>query len=114
MRPGALRLAAAWRAHLHAAADCAPRRPRVPLAWHGERIGSVEPDLFERAGLHGSPLVRWRDAEARWEIVGELTPSLARIACVLRERGLAHTWRDEQLAVRNAAGVVLEIGRAHV
>lgn len=107
MQPGALRLAPAWRAHLHAAADCAPRHPRVPLAWQGQRIGSVEPDLFERAGLGGSPLVRWRDPLTSWEVVGDLTASLARLAFVLRDRGLAHAWRDEQLAVRNAAGQVL-------
>ncbi|HET8746383.1 MAG TPA: NUDIX domain-containing protein [Ramlibacter sp.] len=105
--PGALRLAPAWRAHLHAAADCPPRRPRVALAWRGERIGSVEPDLFERAGLAGGSLVRWLDAQAAWEVAGELTPSLAQLAFVLRERGLAHTWRDEQLAVRSEAGALL-------
>jgi len=107
MQAAALRLAPGWRAHLHAAADCAPRRPRVPLAWRGRRIGSVEPDLFERAGLAGGALVRWRDPQASWEVVGELTPALARIAFVLRDRGLAHAWRDEQLAVRNEAGAVL-------
>ncbi|MEJ8838514.1 NUDIX hydrolase [Ramlibacter sp. AN1133] len=102
-----LRLAPAWRAHLHAAADCAPRHPRVPLAWRGERIGSVEADLFDRAGMAASPLLRWRDAQGTWEVVGDLTDSLARIAFVLRERGLAHAWRDEQLAVRNEAGRLL-------
>ena len=104
---GALRLARAWRAHLHAAADCPPQRRRVPLAWRGERIGSVEADLFDRAALAGSPLLRWRDVQGTWDVVGELTSSLARIAFVLRDRGLAHAWRDEQLAVRNDAGAVL-------
>ncbi|GAB3646849.1 NUDIX hydrolase [Ramlibacter alkalitolerans] len=107
MRAGALRLAPAWRAHLHAAADCPPRRPRVPLTWRGERIGSVEPELFERAALVGSPLLRWRDVQGTWEVVGELSASLAWIAFALRDRGLAHAWRDEQLAVRNEAGAVL-------
>jgi 8-oxo-dGTP pyrophosphatase MutT (NUDIX family) len=107
MQSGALRLAPAWRAHLHAAADCPPRHPRVALAWRGERIGSVEPDLFQRAQLAGSPFVRWSGPQAGWEVLGELTASLAQVAFVLRERGLAHTWRDEQLAVRNEAGLVL-------
>ena len=104
----ALRLGAGWRAHLRAAAECAPRRPRVPLAWDGQRFGSVEPDLFARAGLAGSPLLRRCEArDGAWEVQGGLTPSLAQLAFVLRDRGLAHTWRDEQLAVRNEAGVPL-------
>jgi 8-oxo-dGTP pyrophosphatase MutT (NUDIX family) len=101
-----LRLSAAWRARLHAVADCAPLRPRVPLGWSGQRIGSVEADLFQRAGVAGSQGLRW-SAEGAWEIVGELTPALAQLAFILRDRGLAHTWRDEQLAVRNEAGALL-------
>jgi len=102
---GALRLGAAWRAHLRDAADCVPRHARVPLAWRGQRIGSVEPDLFLRAGLQGDPLLVSRGGA--WEIPGELTPSLAQLAFVLRDKGLAHTWRDEQIAVRNEAGALL-------
>lgn len=101
-----LRTGAAWRQHLRAAADCAPRRPRVPLSWQGAVIGSVEPDLFERAALDGAALLRWHGPQG-WEIAGALTDSLAHVAVVLRERGLAHAWRDEQLAVRDAAGAVL-------
>lgn len=105
---GALRLDAAWRARLQAAADCPPLRPRVPLAWQGRRIGSVEPDLFLRAGLAGGPLVRWCAAGGgAWEVQGELTPALAQLAFVLRDRALAHAWRDEQMAVRDAAGALL-------
>jgi 8-oxo-dGTP pyrophosphatase MutT (NUDIX family) len=107
MAAGALRLGAAWRAHLQAAADCAPQRPRAALAWQGERIGSVEANLFDRAGLAGSPWLDWRDAQGTWEVAGQLTEALASIAFALRDRGLAHAWRDEQLAVRDAAGRVL-------
>lgn len=84
----ALRPGAAWRRHLQAAA------------------GSVEPDLFERAGPAGRAPLRWHGAGG-WEIDAPLTPALAHIAWVLRDRGLAHTWRDEQLAVRDEAGLVL-------
>ena len=93
-----------WRAHLRAVGDAPPRQPRVPLWWQGERIGSVEPDLFERAGLAGA-LLR-SDTHGR-HVQGELTAALARIAEVLRDTGLAHVWRDEQLAVRADDGRVL-------
>jgi 8-oxo-dGTP pyrophosphatase MutT (NUDIX family) len=105
----ALRAAPAWRAHLHACADAPPRRPRIALAWRGERIGSVEPELFAHAGLAHWPSLRrasWNGAPA-WEVVGALTPALAQLALGLRDAGFAHTWRDEQLAVCNDAGVVL-------
>lgn len=93
-----LALGAAWRARLAARQDTPPRRPREALHWRGERIGSVEPDLFERAGmLH---LVA-RDA-AGWHM-----HEPAAIADGLRAAGLAGAWRDEQLAVRNGAGAVL-------
>lgn len=104
-----LQPAAAWRERLFAAADAPPLRPRVPLGWGAERIGSVEPDLFERAGLAGGTLVRsdQRQDVRGWRIEGDLTPSLARIAEVLRDTGLAHVWRDEQLAVRGESGALL-------
>lgn len=95
--------AADWRARLAAAAQAPPLRPRVPLWCGGERIGSVEPDLFARAGLDRGPLVHpaaqgWRIAE------GDPTHVFAQIANALRDTGLAHTWRDEQLFVRGDAG----------
>jgi 8-oxo-dGTP pyrophosphatase MutT (NUDIX family) len=94
---------APWRARLAAAADAPPRRPRVPLWCGGERIGSVEPDLFVRAGLAGGTLVL--AAGEGWSLgEGDATDTLGRIADALRERGLAHVWRHEQLAVRGEGG----------
>jgi len=97
---------AAWRARLAAAADAPPLRPRVPLWCGARRIGSVEPELFARAGLQGGPLVRsfsegWRLGD------DEPTLVLAGIADTLRATGLAHTWRNEQLAVRGEGGVTV-------
>ena len=54
----ALAVAPAWRERLRARADAPPLRPRVPLWWQAHRIGSVEPDLFVRAGLAGDALVQ--------------------------------------------------------
>ena len=102
-----LRPAPAWRDRLRAAAHAPPLRPRVPLWCAGERIGSVEPGLFERAGLAGSSILRVEAARGGWALEGEPTAALARIADVLRDTGLAHAWRDEQLAVRGDGGTLV-------
>jgi 8-oxo-dGTP pyrophosphatase MutT (NUDIX family) len=103
--------AARWRQALRARADRPPLRPRQPLWWGAERIGSVEPDLFERAGLAGGPLVDRcrRGTDEGWSLDGALSDTLAEIANALRERGLAHVWRDELLAVRGAQGEMLGV-----
>ena len=101
-----LQLPAAWRARLQSLLERPPMRPRVPLWWHGQRIGSVEPGFFPYAGIAGNGLVR--GSAAGWHVEGDdLSQSLARLAGQLRERRLTHTWRDELLAVRNDTGEVL-------
>jgi 8-oxo-dGTP pyrophosphatase MutT (NUDIX family) len=96
----------AWRDRLLAAADAPPVRPRVPLSWETQRIGSVEPDLFARAGLAGGAAVV-PAPDGGWRVAGELSASLRHVAEVLRDTGLAHAWRDEQLAVAGEEGTVL-------
>jgi 8-oxo-dGTP pyrophosphatase MutT (NUDIX family) len=98
--------AAGWLAALHAGADQPPRRERVPL-WAGDaRIGSVEPDFLRPVplpcGLAGQTV---RGGAPGWEVGGEdLTASLHELAVALRAAGLAHVWRDEQLAVTDEQG----------
>jgi 8-oxo-dGTP pyrophosphatase MutT (NUDIX family) len=90
-----------WLAALHAGANRPPRHPRVPL-WAGEaRIGSVEPDFLRQVSLRaGLVAPTARGGEAGWEVNGgDLTASLHELATSLRAAGLAHVWRDEQLAV---------------
>lgn len=101
--------AARWCEALRAAADRPSARPRQPLWWESECIGSVEPDLFARAGLAGGALVQPCDqrGEGGWRLRGGLGDALGQLARTLHDRGLAHVWRDEQLAVRNAAGATL-------
>lgn len=95
-----------WLAALRAGADRPPRRPRVPL-WAGDaRIGSVEPELLRpvplRAGLAGQTV---RRGEPGWELGGDdVTATLHELAAGLRAAGLAHVWRDEQLAVTDEQG----------
>jgi 8-oxo-dGTP pyrophosphatase MutT (NUDIX family) len=102
----ALVVAPAWRERLRSRADAPPLRPRVPLCWQAHCIGSVEPDLFARAGAASGT---WLSPESGcgWRIEGELSASMERIAAILRDAGLAHTWRNEQLAVRGEDGRVL-------
>jgi 8-oxo-dGTP pyrophosphatase MutT (NUDIX family) len=99
---------AAWLAALRARVDQPPRRPRVAL-WAGDaRIGSVEPDFLRgvpmRPGLVEQAM---RGGEQGWQINGELTASLLQVALAMREAGVAHTWRDEQLAVTDSDGRTL-------
>jgi 8-oxo-dGTP pyrophosphatase MutT (NUDIX family) len=102
----AQRPSAAWRARLAADANAPPLRPRVPLSCGGERIGSVEPDLFRRAGLEGGSLLVHEGPQG-WRLgEGDPTHVLSEIANTLRDTGLAHVWRNEQLAVRGEAGTV--------
>lgn len=104
-------LPADWVAALRSGADVPPRRPRVPLWWEGIRIGSVEPGFLDQIALQppsvgGLPLQK-EEQDAGWTVTGELTASLARIAFALRDAGLSHVWRDEQLAVTDGAGKTL-------
>ena len=100
------RFDADWLAALHAGADRPPRCPRVPL-WAGtSRIGSVEPDFFHAAAIRPALVAQTaRGGEAGWQINGDdLTASLHELAAALRAAGLAHVWRNEQLAVTDEQG----------
>lgn len=44
------------------------------------------------------------DGGMAWRLMGEPTAALGALALALREAGLAHAWRDEQLAVADAQG----------
>ena len=106
-------LPAAWRAALRARADVPARRPRVPL-WAGTaHIGSVEPTLFPdalpRAAIGASGLVQpqHRGSDEGWQVNGPLTQTLWELALAMREAGVAHAWRDEQLAVTDERGQTL-------
>ncbi|WP_287066859.1 MULTISPECIES: NUDIX domain-containing protein [Ramlibacter] len=93
-----------WRARVRAAADQPPARPRVPLWWAQHRIGSVEPGLLEPLGLAPEVLRPGRDG---WVLGGDCSASLHLLAHALREAGLSHAWRDEQLAVAGEAGEIV-------
>jgi ADP-ribose pyrophosphatase YjhB (NUDIX family) len=102
-----------WARDLHARAMQPPRRPRLPLWWEGVAIGSVETGVLERLAPEqasdGGPLLQKfvRAGTPGWELQGELTRSLAQVAAAFRSHGIAHAWRDEQLAVSGVDGRVL-------
>ena len=110
---------ARWLASLRAGADQPPLRPRVPL-WAGTaQIGSVEPGFLSQIGPQRLFALREvlhqveREGLAGWQLGGDPTVSLALLAGALRDAGLAHVWRNEQLAVPDADGhVVATIERA--
>jgi 8-oxo-dGTP pyrophosphatase MutT (NUDIX family) len=105
---GLLRAHPAWLAQLHAAARRPPTVPRAPLWWQQATIGSVVPVLAQDWSAE-TGLVHPVDRAGQpgFEVRGDLTPSLAALADVLRTSGVAHAWRDEQLEVRDEAGQVL-------
>ncbi|HSV47787.1 MAG TPA: NUDIX domain-containing protein [Ramlibacter sp.] len=93
-----------WLRRLRAGAEVAPLRPRAALWWQAHEIGSVEPGMARQTGAGGL----WREAAEGWRIEGgDLTASLEQLAFALRDAGLAHAWRNEQLAVGDAGGGVL-------
>ena len=99
-----------WLAALRASGRQVPARPRLPLLAGDAVIGSVEPDFLSQISL--PPLSDGREQlskeehsrGATWRLQGEATAALHALALALREAGLAHTWRDEQLAVADAQG----------
>ena len=103
---------AAWLAALRASADRPPARARVQLvaAVAGNAvIGSVEPGFLRPVASLRLPDGRalLEDAGARgWRLHGDVTPSLALVADALRDAGLVHAWRNEQLAVCDETGRV--------
>jgi 8-oxo-dGTP pyrophosphatase MutT (NUDIX family) len=94
-----------WLARLHARADAPPLRERRPLLLAGAlaEIGSLEPALGRQLVAAGLPLVL---APAGFVLEGEADASLAAVARWLHTEGLASRWRDELLAVTDAAGAV--------
>lgn len=96
-------LDAGYLAALRAAADQAPRKPRVPLLFGRARIGSVEPEVVLGLPLPDTLIAR-ADGDSGFEVRGDLTASLHEIALAMRDAGVAHVWRDEQLAVTDARG----------
>jgi 8-oxo-dGTP pyrophosphatase MutT (NUDIX family) len=103
-----LAVPADWLGALRARADQPPLEPRVPL-WAGEaRIGSVEPGFLGKVPVPAGLVEQVAcGTEHGWRVNGELTASLHQLALAMRDSGVAHAWRDEQLAVTDSQGRTL-------
>jgi 8-oxo-dGTP pyrophosphatase MutT (NUDIX family) len=101
---------AQWLTTLRASGQLAPARPRWPLLAGDAVIGSVEPDFLGQIRLQpisskGEQLLKTEHSGGpAWRLLGEPTAALGALAGALREAGLAHAWRDEQLAVTDGQG----------
>ena len=102
-----------WLSALAASADQAPLRPRLPLVFGADVIGSVESDFLDSNGVSAGSalrqLLKKREVQGQlqWQVAGTGSGALAQLAQALlaaRVGGVAQQWRDEQLAVCNAAG----------
>jgi 8-oxo-dGTP pyrophosphatase MutT (NUDIX family) len=97
-----------WLAALRAGADVPPLRNRVRLQVGAALIGSVEAGVLNRIETlrlpDGKPVLTGSNWGQAAQVQGEPTASLALVAAALRDAGLAHAWRDEQLAVPDAQG----------
>jgi 8-oxo-dGTP pyrophosphatase MutT (NUDIX family) len=70
-------------------------------------FGSVESDFlrpFASLRLPDGRAVVEDTGAGGWLVHGDVTASLALVAAALHEAGLAHTWRNEQLAVHDDMG----------
>jgi 8-oxo-dGTP pyrophosphatase MutT (NUDIX family) len=101
---------AQWLAALRAGGQMAPARPRLPLLAGNAVVGSVETDFLNKIRLQALPDGRQQLSKTEhlggpaWRLLGEPTAALAALALALRDAGLAHAWRDEQLAVSDEQG----------
>lgn len=110
----------AWVAPARALAHRPPVVPRVPFAVAGQSVGSVAPGVMEGLALDRGAgradgaaavavlLVKESHAGSeRWHLAcapADATHALAALADALRRAGRCGAWRNEQLAVCNAAG----------
>ena len=107
-----------------ARATCAPAAPRMALLLGGERVGSVDGQIFNKIGLQRLldkrcqlSIVEYEGAPAWALAADDATAALNALALTLRAAGRCGPWRDEQLAVCAADGrrlATVERGAARV
>ncbi|ART54135.1 NUDIX hydrolase [Acidovorax carolinensis] len=105
--------AADWLTTARAAARQPPAQQRLPLWVAGQAVGSVAQGVLSQIDL-------WRLSDKRYQLLNQdqsgtpvwhldvapdaVTPALNLLAQALRAQGQCGPWRNEQLAVCNAAG----------
>lgn len=102
-----------WLAGARREAQRPPPQPRQPLVVAGQVVGSVAEGFLHQIGLQRLLGKRYvlsvgeHDGAPAWLLQGppgSATDALNTLAAALRDEGLCGPWRDEQLAVCNAAG----------
>ena len=103
----------AWLAGARRAAQCPPAQPRQALWVAGQAVGSVAPGFLSQISFQRLMDKRFKlsNEEHSGETVWHLdvpceaaTDALNTLAEALRDAGVCGPWRNEQLAVCNAAG----------
>ena len=92
-----------WLDRLHARAQQPPALPRQPLRDGATECGSIEIELAQRMAAAGLPLRLEADACV---LIGVPNEALAALARWMHAQGLGSPWRNELLAVTDAAGAV--------
>ncbi|CAM3356457.1 NUDIX hydrolase [Paracidovorax anthurii] len=110
MSPGSV---PAWVPGARALARRPPAAPRLPFAVAGQAVGTVAEGVLDEIASMSPDLLRFLlskeefDGGPRWHLAcdaADATRALAALADALRRAGRCGPWRDEALAVCNAAG----------
>ena len=101
-----------WLEKLRDEAQRPPLKPRMPLLWNGQVIGTVAQGFFEHVGVNdllGQRIaVTQKKAPGLGEAWSMTAPDasfgLNALAILLRDKGCSGPWRDEQIAVCTPQG----------
>ena len=101
-----------WLDKLRSESRCPPAKPRVPLLWNGQIIGTVAQGFLDEVGV--DRLLGQRIALTQkkapgmgeaWSLTApDASFGLNALAQLLRESGRIGPWRNEQIAVSTAQG----------
>jgi 8-oxo-dGTP pyrophosphatase MutT (NUDIX family) len=103
-----------WLQRLALQAQQPPPRPRLALCWHGQAVGSVQPEWLSLMAAAGGSRF-FEASSSQVHCMAEDSAGLAELAQFMRHAQLAGPWRNELLSVVNDEGHELgQIERAAV
>lgn len=98
--------APAWLEHLAWQGRQAPERPRLPLLWQGQVVGSVEPRWLQLLLSAGGARFFRQENNSVFGLARH-DADWAELAALMRQMHLGGPWRDELLAIKSDAGALL-------